>query len=1116
MSNAKPIAPSTAAVQKEKRALEQMIYHAVMEFSPWPMAEVEGVTHLVQAMNPAFCALLEKTQEEVLGKPLSQLFTESHPTHTLLEGVLNTGDAATHVESARNSAGPIYWAYTCWPVKANDAHHVGLMIQVTETNEVDQQTKDMNEALLISSVQQHELTDVADRLNVRLLKEMAERAQAEKLLRQNHDTFSNLIKNAPFGVLVIDAQFRVQQISAAAVKVFSNVRPLIERDYGEVLRIIWPEPLASEVIGHFRHTLATGEPYAQKNTTEQRLDIPEVESYDWRIERLILPDGQFGVVGYFYDISESKRLENDLRASEEFNRSITESSPDCIKILDVHGNLLSMSDRGQKLLCIPDLKPYLNTPWMEFYAGEEDRAAATLAVKTAAEGGEGNFIGFFPTLDGENKWWDVRISPIHEAGDTINRLLAVSRDVTDRKLAELNLAFLASISNDLLLLSNLDEMMNLVGEKIGTYLGLSVCAFVEIHEGGDQAIVTHDWHRDEGRSFVGTHRMEDFFTPEFQAAGHAGETFVVNDTATDPRASDANFAAFNVGALITVPLLQGGIWRFMLCAYHSKAHHWRTDEVELVREITTRIWARLESLRAEAAVRQMDARLQLALDSAQLGTWNLDPERGEFSVDERYQAIFGIELSKLTRAQELETVHPDDRDRVSGTLEDAMLLGADASIETEYRVAHPDGTVRWVLSSGRMLFQNEGTTPSLQGFAGTVADITKRRELELAFEKTVTELAETDRRKSEFLATLAHELRNPLAPLVSGVEILALPNCDPETAERTRAMMGRQLQHMVRLIDDLMDLSRVSRGVVNIRKERMDLRPTLTQAADTVRSMYEKQGHTLVVRLPEEVLWVEGDANRLLQVFGNLLTNAAKFTEPGGTITVRAELRSEEVVVSVEDNGIGIAEDELGTLFDMFVQVDSTKQRVQGGLGIGLNIVKHMVKLHGGRIEVLSAGLGCGTCFTVFLPRAAAMAAAPTTAPPQQPAAPVTFIAQRILVVDDNQDAANLVSHMLTRAGHVTQVAYSGAQALELGARMLPTVVLMDIGMPEMDGNATCRSMRQTPWGQPAFIAALTGWGNDDDRHHTEQAGFDDHLVKPIGSADLMALLATVKATTPR
>ncbi len=264
-------------------------------------------------------------------------------------------------------------------------------------------------------------------------KDVTERKRAEERLRSNHDTFFTLIENAPFGLYVVDAQFRLCQVSTASQKVFANVHPLIGRDFAEVLRLIWPEPFASEAIGRFRHTFATGEPYSAPNTTELRNDIPDVESYDWKIERITLPDGEFGVVCYFYDITERKKTEDALRESEAFNRSIIDSSPDCIKVLDLEGNLLSMLS-GQALLGIEDIQPFLNTSWIDFWEAEH-REAAQRAVKSGTDG-LGNFVGYFRTLRGEPKWWDVSISPILDANRQPERLLAVSRDVTHRKQAE--------------------------------------------------------------------------------------------------------------------------------------------------------------------------------------------------------------------------------------------------------------------------------------------------------------------------------------------------------------------------------------------------------------------------------------------------------------------------------------------------------------------------------------------------------------------------------------------------------------------------------------------------------------------------------------------------------
>lgn len=537
----------------------------------------------------------------------------------------------------------------------------------------------------------------------------------------------------------------------------------------------------------------------------------------------------------------------------------------------------------------------------------------------------------------------------------------------------------------------------------------------------------------------------------------------------------------------------------------SVQQHQLTDvsdrlNVQLVKEIA-------EREKAERDVRAIDARLRLALESAELGTWSLDPATGMFRVDERYQAIFGIAVSELALEQGMDTIHPEDRSRVSMAVQDAMRLGVNTSIETEYRVAHTDGSTHWVLSKGRLQFANEGSTPVLTGFAGTVADITERKELELALVRTAKDLEEVDRRKSEFLATLAHELRNPLAPLRNGLELLSLAEQDKATWDQAHGMMNRQLDHMVRLIDELMDLSRISRGTVDLRLERMDLRTALDQAVETSLPLIERQGHQLDQEFADAPIMMKGDAMRLTQVFANLLNNAAKYTDHGGSISLRADVGEHEARIIVQDNGIGIAPDQLGKVFDMFAQVERTNDLVQGGLGIGLNIVKHLVAMHGGRIEVLSKGSGKGSQFIVTLPLAAEH---------EEEHIPTSLSGKdipklsplRILIVDDNEDAANMMAMLLNRFGHEVRVAHNGAQALEEGALLLPNVVLMDLGMPVMDGYTACTRMRKTPWGASILLVALSGWGQEEDHRKSKLAGFDHHLVKPVAAAELIGVVA--------
>ncbi len=311
-------------------------------------------------------------------------------------------------------------------------------------------------------------------------------------------------------------------------------------------------------------------------------------------------------VGVHTDITERKQAEDALRQSEEFSRSIINSSPDCIKVLDLEGNLLSMLT-GQELLGIEDIRPFLNTSWLDFWK-DEDRQAAQAALAAARVGEVGKFVGFFRTLRDEPKWWDVNISAIFDANGSPSSLLAVSRDITSRKRAEMNLEFLASVSEDLVMSTNMEEMTRTVGAKLAAYLNLSLCAFVEIDETAEQVTISYDWHREDVPGLVGVYRLADFVGEEFLRAARAGEIVVVRDTAMDPRTNPEGFAPLKIASFISVPLIRDGQWRFALCLYHSTPYDWREDEVELMRELTTRIWTRLERLQAEKALRESEQR----------------------------------------------------------------------------------------------------------------------------------------------------------------------------------------------------------------------------------------------------------------------------------------------------------------------------------------------------------------------------------------------------------------------------------------------------------------------------------------------------------------------------
>jgi PAS domain S-box-containing protein len=384
------------------------------------------------------------------------------------------------------------------------------------------------------------------------------------------------------------------------------------------------------------------------------------------------------------------------------------------------------------------------------------------------------------------------------------------------------------------------------------------------------------------------------------------------------------------------------------------------------------------------------------------------------------------------------------------------------------------------------------------GASKIARDITERKQAEAA-------LRDADRRKSEFLAMLSHELRNPLAPLRNGLQILRLAGGHGVAATEARAMMERQLEHMVRLIDDLLDLSRITNGKLDLHKEQIELSTILHIAVETSRPIIEAAGHQLTVALPPQPVAVYADRIRLAQVFANLLNNSAKYTEHGGQIWLTVERQDSDVVVKVKDTGIGIAPDMREKIFGMFTQADRSLSRADGGLGIGLNLVFRLVELHGGRVQVLSEGPDRGSEFVVRLP----VVLAPGKGPQREDGEPARPSHKyRILVVDDNKDAAKSLAFLLEITGHDARTAHDGLEAVEAARTFCPEVVLLDIGMPKLSGYDACRKIRAETWGEDMVLVAVTGWGQEDDKRRSREAGFDFHLLKPINFPDLERLLA--------
>jgi signal transduction histidine kinase len=379
---------------------------------------------------------------------------------------------------------------------------------------------------------------------------------------------------------------------------------------------------------------------------------------------------------------------------------------------------------------------------------------------------------------------------------------------------------------------------------------------------------------------------------------------------------------------------------------------------------------------------------------------------------------------------------------------------------------------------------------------------------------TTSALQEADRRKDEFLAMLAHELRNPLAPIRTAVQLLRLKELGESQRTRARDVIERQVEHLVRLIDDLLDVARITRGMITLHREPVLIGAIIARAIETTRPAIDARRHELVLELPDELITVEGDKTRLTQMIGNVLHNAAKFTNVGGRIVLKVTREGASAVISVKDTGIGIAKEAMPQIFELFAQVHAKSECSQGGLGIGLALVRRLAEMHGGTVTARSDGPGQGTEFIVRLPLLMAQAPLAATQFTESRVIP-TVAPLRILVTDDNHDAAESLAVQLQLAGHDVRTVNDGVEALAVGKAFKPQVVLLDLGMPKMDGYETARQMRRRSWGERATLIAITGWGQQQDRQRTAEAGFDVHLVKPVSEYDLFQALAAADPGMP-
>jgi PAS domain S-box-containing protein len=763
-------------------------------------------------------------------------------------------------------------------------------------------------------------------------------------------------------------------------------------------------------------------------------------------------------------------LNQDSLTAEAQLRSLIDQAPVAVAMFDRHMRYVAVSSRWLRDYRID--APVLGRSHYEIFPeipeGWKDIHRRALAGETVTESEDR-----FDRADGAVQWLAWTVQPWIEPNGVIGGIIICSEDVTARKKADAE-----------------RELFVAAVQSSRDFIGMCDAAFNPFFLNAAGMHMVGLSNLDEAKRTP----VKEFFFPEDQDY-IMNEFFpsVLHDGCGDV---EIRFRHFKTGE---------ALWMQYSVYSLTEVTSGRTSGYATVsRNITKQKAARQQLAEAQR-------RLQAIMNAAPVGlSYSDSPNCEHIKGNPALFAQFEISSRDNISAS---AVDPEAAGRQAHFFKDGREIANDelplqraiaekqeiAPLELE--VILPSGRRWWTEASGAPILDENGEV--IGGVAVTV-DVTERRQTQEA-------LRVADRRKDEFLATLAHELRNPLAPISYGLRALRKGVKNEHETERLVAMMERQVGHLVRLVDELLDVARITSGKIELKKERVRLASIVNQSIETVENQIQSAGHQLTVSLSPEPLFVDGDPVRLAQVFGNLLTNAAKYTDPGGRIDLTLSREDDQAVVAVRDNGIGIPPTMLSSIFELFTQANVGPGKLREGMGVGLALTKRLVELHGGQIAANSAGVGCGSEFIVRVPVAAP---GHSTNGPQEETSIVATPARRVLVVDDEKDVADSLVALLRHLGADAHAAYSGVSALEVIADLKPDLILLDIGMPGMDGYEAARRIRQLPQARQSTLAAVTGWGQAGDRKRALDAGFDRHFVKPIDATALAQLLRSPPIVT--
>jgi PAS domain S-box-containing protein len=729
----------------------------------------------------------------------------------------------------------------------------------------------------------------------------------------------------------------------------------------------------------------------------------------------------------------------------------------------------------------------------EVYPGTLDSEFERTYRKAAQERIPLSFCSYYPDHD---SWYDVNAYPVPGG------LSVYFRDVTGRMREEARRNALFELNDVFRDLTTSEQIKYKASEILGKTLGVSRVGYGTIDPVAETLHVVRDWHAAGVETLAGTLHLRDYgsFIDDLKA----GKFIAIDDVDQDIRTAGAASAlkGRSAASFVNLPIIEKNQLVAVIFVNHAEFRHWSAEELAFIKDAGER--TRIASERA-ANAEKLDSLAATSEQRRRLYETFLEnsPDLAYvFDLNHRFTYANKVLLNMWGKSWEdaigknclelgYEPWHAAMHDRE-----------IDEIIRTKQAIR---GEVPFAGAYGRRIYEYIlvpvlAPDGEVEAIAGTTRDVTERKQAEEG-------LRDANRRKDEFLAMLAHELRNPLAPISAAAEILQMKALDEKVAARTSQIISRQVKHMTALVDDLLDLSRVTRGLVTLNRHPLDLKSVVYNAVEQVRPFIEAQRHHLLFDLAAETAYVMGDQKRMVQIVTNLLNNAAKYTPQGGAIQIRLSVNADKLALSVEDNGIGIPADLQAHVFELFTQAERTSDRAQGGLGIGLALVKNLTELHGGTISCFSEGKGKGSKFTMILPRHAAMQ--DTAMNMQEMSHGMVRSARplRVLVVDDNADAAQMLALYLDTLGHHVAVEHGSLRAIARAGVEKPDVCILDIGLPDMDGNELARQLRAAPESSGALLIALTGYGQEHDKAMSMAAGFDKHLVKPVDVIQLAEIL---------